>query len=75
MERYLRIRVEELDGCRDCADGLETLLRSLAGVGDAIVDADSGSIYAHYDPGRLTESGIRTAMRRAGYVPGPSIAY
>ena len=75
MQRSLRIRVEDLESCRECADGLEALLRSLPGVADAIVDADTGSVYAHYDPGRLTESRIRTEMRRGGYAPGPSIAY
>lgn len=75
MDRYLRIRVDHLEGCLGCAQRLEALLRSMAGVADAVVDADTASGYAHYDPLRLTESGIRSGMRAAGYAPGPSITY
>lgn len=75
MDRYLRIRVDDLAGCRGCAQRLEALLRSMAGVAHAVADADTASVYAHYDPQRLTESGIRSGMRAAGYAPGPSITY
>lgn len=73
MDRYLRIRVDDLEGCLGCAQRLEAPGRSIAGVADAAVDADTASVYAHHDPMRLTESGIRSGMRAAGYAPGAPI--
>lgn len=53
--------------CATCAQNVESALRSVDGVFSASVNLASEKAYIRYNPGEVTISGLKRAVRDAGY--------
>ena len=56
--------------CAGCAEKVETAIRELAGITEVITSVMSQKVTVFYAPEAVSQEGISTVIRDAGYTPG-----
>eukprot|EP01025_Chloroclados_australasicus_P021671 TRINITY_DN22727_c0_g1_i7.p1 TRINITY_DN22727_c0_g1~~TRINITY_DN22727_c0_g1_i7.p1 ORF type:complete len:1004 (+),score=157.35 TRINITY_DN22727_c0_g1_i7:25-3012(+) len=69
MDDAKKVCIVRIDGmsCSSCSNSIEKALKSQAGVMSVTVNAATGQGRIEYDPGKIAETDIKTAIEDAGF--------